>query len=128
MTLLEVLEHIPDPAAAAARALRAARSFLELDVLDRWSEMFLDTPSRQRLLAGLPVASVPVLADFVADYRARVRVVYVEAPAQRILDRGRAQAVPAHVIDRLVRRWTVPTPREAHTLLLAVEPPDAAAR
>jgi predicted kinase len=63
--------------------------------------------------------------DFVADYRARVRVVYVEAPAQRILDRnrGRAQAVPAHVIDRLVRRWTMPTPREAHTLLLAVEAP-----
>jgi hypothetical protein len=37
--------------------------FLEFDVLDRESDAFLDTPSRQRLLAGVPVASVPVLAD-----------------------------------------------------------------
>jgi predicted kinase len=58
-----------------------------------------------------------------ADYGARVRVVYVEAPAQRLFERNRARAkaVPAQVIDRMVRRWTVPTPHEAHTLLLAVE-------
>lgn len=37
--------------------------FLEFDVLDREREVFLDTPSRQRLLGGLPVASVPVLAQ-----------------------------------------------------------------
>ena len=36
--------------------------FLEFDVLDRETGFFLDTPSRQRLLAGLPVVSVPVLA------------------------------------------------------------------
>ena len=37
--------------------------FLEFDVLDRESGLFLSTPSRQRLLAGLPIASVPVLAS-----------------------------------------------------------------
>ena len=37
--------------------------FLEFDVLDRQTGRFLDTSSRQRLLAGLPVVSVPVLAQ-----------------------------------------------------------------
>jgi hypothetical protein len=35
--------------------------FLEFDVLDRRTHMFLDTPARRDLLAGLPIASVPVL-------------------------------------------------------------------
>ena len=35
VTLLEVLEHIPDPAAAAGRALRAARSFAIVSVPSR---------------------------------------------------------------------------------------------
>lgn len=35
--------------------------FLEFDVFDRQSGLFLDTPSRQALLAGLPIRSVPVL-------------------------------------------------------------------
>lgn len=35
--------------------------FLEFDVLDRETGVFLDTPGRQRLLKGLPVVSVPIL-------------------------------------------------------------------
>ncbi|MGN0465552.1 MAG: RNA ligase family protein [Lachnospiraceae bacterium] len=35
--------------------------FLEFDVLDRESGIFLDTPSRQELLKDLPIVSVPVL-------------------------------------------------------------------
>ena len=35
--------------------------FLEFDVLDRENDTFLDTQSRHRLLAKLPVASVPVI-------------------------------------------------------------------
>jgi predicted kinase len=94
----------------ARQHLRSATPFV-------WNATNVSRVLRQRVI------------DFVADYRARVRVVYVEAPAGRILDRNRArpQAVPEHVIERLVRRWTVPTPREAHTLLLAVEPPATAA-
>lgn len=36
--------------------------FLEFDVLDLKTNDFLDTPSRRKLLLGLPVVSVPVLA------------------------------------------------------------------
>ncbi|MDO5581884.1 MAG: RNA ligase family protein [Planctomycetia bacterium] len=35
--------------------------FLEFDILDRETGLFLDTPSRHSLLAGLPIISVPVL-------------------------------------------------------------------
>lgn len=37
--------------------------FLEFDVLDRLEGCFLSTPRRQALLAGLPLVSVPVLAQ-----------------------------------------------------------------
>lgn len=37
--------------------------FLEFDVYDRQTGIFLDTPSRRQLLAPLPVVSVPVLAQ-----------------------------------------------------------------
>ncbi len=38
-----------------------AHYFQEFDILDREKNVFLDTPSRHKLLAGLPVISVPVL-------------------------------------------------------------------
>lgn len=37
--------------------------FMEFDVFDRETETYLDTPNRQRLLAGLPIVSVPVLHE-----------------------------------------------------------------
>jgi hypothetical protein len=37
--------------------------FLEFDVLDREADRFLATPERRRLLAGLPIVSVPVLHE-----------------------------------------------------------------
>lgn len=37
--------------------------FLEFDAFDRERKVFLDTPSRQKLLAPLPVVSAPVLAQ-----------------------------------------------------------------
>lgn len=37
--------------------------FLEFDILDREGGIFLDTPSRRKLLEGLPVVSVPVLGE-----------------------------------------------------------------
>lgn len=37
--------------------------FMEFDILDRETDRFLDTPSRRRLTAALPVASCPVLAE-----------------------------------------------------------------
>lgn len=37
--------------------------FLEFDVLDRQADAFLSTPARRKLLAGLPLVSVPVLYE-----------------------------------------------------------------
>ena len=41
--------------------------FMEFDILDRETDSFLDTPSRHRLLTGLPICSVPVLASGTFD-------------------------------------------------------------
>ncbi len=37
--------------------------FLEFDILDRETGIFLDTATRRKMLEGMPVVSVPVLAD-----------------------------------------------------------------
>lgn len=37
--------------------------FMEFDILDRETDRFLDTASRREILKGLPVCSVPVLAE-----------------------------------------------------------------
>ena len=37
--------------------------FLEFDILDRETGIFLDTPARQKMLEGTPVVSVPVLGS-----------------------------------------------------------------
>jgi predicted kinase len=51
-----------------------------------------------------------------ADYGARVRIVYVEAPEERIRaqNRARPSPVPERVIDGLLDRWEVPDLTEAH--------------
>ena len=42
---------------------RLPHYFLEFDILDRQTGRFLDTHARHAMLAGLPVVSVPVLAE-----------------------------------------------------------------
>ena len=37
--------------------------FMEFDIFDRETGRFLDTPSRHELIKGLPLCSVPVLAE-----------------------------------------------------------------
>jgi predicted kinase len=51
-----------------------------------------------------------------ASYRARVAIVYVEAPWAVLLrrNRGRAHPVPARVLEALAAKLEVPTPVEAH--------------
>ena len=50
--------------------------------------------------------------------RARVRVVYVDAPFDAILARNtqRDNAVPARIVERLARRLEVPDLTEAHAV------------
>lgn len=45
---------------------RLPHYFLEYDVYDREREVFLNTPRRRELLAGLPLVSAPVLGEFIA--------------------------------------------------------------
>jgi predicted kinase len=53
-----------------------------------------------------------------ADYGARVRIVYVEAPADALFARNRSREhpVPRRVIEKLLDRWEVPDRTEAHSL------------
>jgi predicted kinase len=57
----------------------------------------------------------PLLA-LAADYRFRVRIVYVEVPVETLLsqNRGRDAVVPERVIWRMAERWEVPDLSEAH--------------
>jgi predicted kinase len=56
--------------------------------------------------------------DLLASYDARVRIVYVEVPAevQARQNRGRENVVPAAVIERMMQRWQVPDCTEAHAV------------
>lgn len=60
---------------------------------------------------------------FADDYRARVRIVYVETPVavQRRQNRGREGCVPDAAMERLFRQWEVPDLTEAHTLTWEVQ-------
>ena len=51
-----------------------------------------------------------------ADYGARIRIVYIESPADKLYKRNRDRraVVPGSVISRLLNRWEVPDLTEAH--------------
>ncbi len=63
------------------------------------------------------------ILNLCADYKAYIRIVYVESTHARIWDqnRRRDRAVPEAVMDRLIGRWTVPSPTEAHEICFEVE-------
>ena len=46
---------------------RLPHYFMEFDIFDREREVFLDTPSRRKLTAQMPICSVPVLAQGVFE-------------------------------------------------------------
>jgi predicted kinase len=56
------------------------------------------------------------LIDLVAEYNARVRIVYVEPPRERLLRQNpdRSGAVPEMAVERMLRSWDVPDLTEAH--------------
>jgi len=61
--------------------------------------------------------------QFFADYHARLRIVYAEAPEERLLrqNRQRQAPVPQAVLERLLGRWEVPDRTEAHGVEWVVE-------
>jgi predicted kinase len=58
------------------------------------------------------------LIDLFADYKAKVRIVYVEAPLAEAARRNRARArsVPDAAIERMLGRWEPPDLTECHVL------------
>ena len=66
--------------------------------------------------------------DLLTDYKARVRVVYVEVPyqLQRQQNRERKATVPQRAMDRILARWSVPTLLEAHEIQYVGVDPSAA--
>jgi putative nucleotidyltransferase with HDIG domain len=59
-----------------------------------------------------------------ADYNARIHIVYLEAPWQEILRRNksRAASVPAKVMQKLLRNLEVPDQSEAHQVTYEIQP------
>jgi tRNA uridine 5-carbamoylmethylation protein Kti12 len=52
------------------------------------------------------------------EYGAQVTIVYRECPRQRLLaqNRQRQAVVPDSVMEKLLRKWEVPSPTEAHSV------------
>ena len=82
---------------------RCPTAFCEFDVLDRADGTFLGR-GRADGAGGPSTCRAPRWRDA------------LEAPpgVVRDRDRGRSSPVPDGVIDRLVRRWEMPGPTEAH--------------
>ena len=93
-----------DQAHVIAAAREQARGYLRSGTSFAWNASNLSPPLRSQLL------------ELFRGYRARTRIVYVETTAleQHARNRARAQPVPAAAIARMLDRWTVPLPGEAH--------------
>jgi predicted kinase len=62
------------------------------------------------------------LVQLIRMYRGRAHLVYCEASAADLTarNRGRAATVPARAMARMIDRWTVPDPSEAHRVSYVV--------
>jgi predicted kinase len=113
--LRRVLDVDPeDPQGAVVAAARdAARVHLRAGRSFAWS-----ATSLSRELRGVVIA-------LCRSYRARVHVVYCETSAAELARRNRErddrERVPAAAIDRMLARWSVPTPDEAHRVTHVVD-------
>jgi predicted kinase len=99
-----------DQSHVIAAARDQARSYLRTATSFAWNATNLSAALRSQLL-GL-----------FRGYRARTHVVYCETTADEQHDRNGARAapVPAAVIDRMLSRWSVPDPSEAHAVSYVV--------
>ncbi len=99
-----------DQAQVIAAARERARGYLRSGTAFAWNATNLTVSLRGQLL------------ELMRDYRARTHVVYVETAAseQHARNRARAIPVPAIAIGRMLHRWTVPDPGEAHVVTYSV--------
>ena len=100
-----------DQGAVIAAARDAARGHLRAATPFAWNATNVSARVRGRVI------------ELLRGYRARVHVVYCEAPAevQEARNRRRPSPVPAAAIDRMLDRWTVPALDEAHAVTYAVD-------
>ena len=104
-----------DPGDAQAEVIAAAREqargYLRAGTSFAWNATNLSRALRGQLL------------ELFRGYRARTRIVYCETPEPELRKRNaaRAEPVPRAAIDRMIERWTVPDPTEAHTVEYVVE-------
>jgi predicted kinase len=93
-----------DQAHVIAAAREQARVHLRTATSFAWNATNLSASLRGQLL------------ELFRGYRARTGIVYCEATASEQHERNRArdEPVPASVIERMLGRWTVPEPTEAH--------------
>lgn len=99
-----------------SRAREAAREYLRKKQFFVWNATNISRQMRELSI------------NLFAAYNARVRLVYVEAPEERLHEqnRERAAAVPAEVIRKLIARWEVPDLTEAHNVDWVSGSPSAA--
>lgn len=83
--------------------LRAGRDFV-------WNATNLSLTLRSQVL------------DLFRQYGARIRIVYVETDPTQWADRNRSRAepIPTRSLERMLSRWQVPDPTEAHEVQYAV--------
>ena len=89
-----------------ARAREQAREHLRRKQSFIWNSTNLSRSMRAHVLS------------LCADYGARVRIVYVEAPYDLLFaqNQAREHSVPAAVLDKMFDRWEVPDLTEAHAV------------
>lgn len=87
-----------------ARAREMARQHLRRKQCFIWNATNISRQMRERSLS------------LCAAYNARVRIVYIEAPANRLFAQNaeRAHSVPSAVIARMLEKWQPPDLTEAH--------------
>jgi predicted kinase len=115
-------------------SLDVLRRELGLEPGDASGELFAAAreAAREHLRVGRPFAWNATnlsrtfrasLVELFRAYRARVHLVYVESGPQDQTRRNhsRPEAVPAGAIARMLERWSVPSPDEAHQVTYAID-------
>jgi len=95
------------------QAKELARSYLRKRQPFVWNATSVTRSTRQQWM------------DLFLTYRARIRLIYLEVPYERLLEqnRNRRHVVPEPVISQLIRKLEVPAPWEAHEVVYAVMEP-----
>jgi predicted kinase len=94
-----------------SRARQMARQFLERGQSFVWNATNLSRHVRSDCVR------------FFQEYGAKVRIIYVEVPAEQLFaqNRTRKRKLPENVLERLLDRWEVPDVTEAHDVEWVVD-------